>query len=181
MKTCLSLRFERALAPDEASSLAAEASDAGWELELRTSEQFRRSYALLRAVRETPSLDFAERYAGMQRYGEPLLALAIEPEASDALPPLATALGGPGGPQGIFSAEVHGAQLLLELSPRRASWRLVRAVIDVELGRFGSAVRHTTLLSPLSADMEAQIADGLQEPQLDRSRILEALIADADH
>jgi len=182
MKTYLSLRFERALAPAEESSLLAGAQDAGWEMQLCKSERFGRSYALLRAVRDAPSADFAQSYSGAQSYEEPLLALAIEPEAREALPSLVAALGGPGAPEGVVRAESRSGILLLEFSPRRTSWRLVRALFDVELRRFGSTVRRTTLLSPLSPEMEAQIAaDGLEEPQLDQSRVLEALIADVDH
>jgi hypothetical protein len=182
MNRYLSLRFGRTLAAAEASSLAAEARDAGWGLQLCSDAQFARSYALLHAVRDTASLEFAERYAGVVRYEEPMLALTIEPEAQAALPSLAAALGGPGAPEGILTAEIRGAQLLVEFVPARTSWRLVRAVIDVELERFGSRVRSTKLLSTLTPEMEVQIAaDGLQEPELTESRVLEALIADADH
>ena len=92
-----------------------------------------------------------------------------------------SALTGEGAPDGILCAEVLERDLLVEFLPARTSWRLVRALIDVELERYGSRVRRTTLLSPLAPRAETHIAaDGLQEPELDESRVLEALLGDAD-
>jgi hypothetical protein len=181
MKTDLSLRFERMLSAAEASSLAAHAHDAGWEPQIRRSERFARTYALFSAARESATDSFVSEYAGAEHFSEPLLALSIEPDAAEALPSLAAALKGQGAPEGIVTAEIVEHDLLIEFLPARTPWRLVRALIDVELGRYGSIVRRTTLLSPITPAMETRIAaDGLQEPELNDSRVLEALIADAD-
>jgi len=181
MKTYLSLRFGRMLSATEASSLAAHAHDAGWEPQIRRSERFARTYALLSGTRDAATDSFVSEYAGAERFADPLLALSIEPDAADGLPSLTAALKGHGGPEGILTAEIVEHELLIEFFPARTSWRLVRALIDVELGRYGSIVRRTTLLSPISPEMETQIAaDGLQEPELNESRVLEALMGDAD-
>jgi len=182
MQTYLSLRFNRMLSPAEASSLGADAREAGWQLELRSSEHVARTYALLTAKRADATDAFVNDYPGMNRYADPLLALSVEPDAVEGLQSLAAALTGKGAPEGVLSAEIVERDLLLEFFPARTSWRLVRAVIDVELGRYGSTVRRTTLLSPLVPEMETQIAaDGLQEPEVNESRVLEALLGDADH
>jgi len=181
MKSYLSLRFDRLLSPAEASSLANDARDGGWEFESGGSDRFARSYVLLSAERGEPSDEFLSRYSGVCRYEQPLLALSIEPEAVEALPFVASALNGSGGPEGVLDARIVDRELLIEFFPSAASWRLLRAVIDVELQRYGSSVRRTTLLSPLTAEMQVRIAaDGLREPDLDASRVLEALMADAD-
>ena len=181
MKTYLSLRFGRMLSATEASSLAAQAHDAGWEPQILRSERFARSYALLSAMRDAATDSFVSEYSGAEHFTEPLLALSIEPDAAASLISLAVALKGHGAPEGIATAEIVERELLIEFFPARTSWRLVRALIDVELARYGSTVRRTTLLSPIAPEMETQIAaDGLQEPELDESRVLEALIGDAD-
>ena len=181
MKTYLSLRFGRMLSETEASSLAAQAHDAGWEPQIRHSERFARTYALLSAASDGATDSFVSEYAGAEHFTEPLLALSIGPDAVDGLISLAAALKGQGAPEGIATAEVVERELLIEFFPTRASWRLVRALIDVELARYGSTVRQTTLLSPMTPEMETKIAaDGLQEPDLNESRVLEALIGDAD-
>ncbi|MBV9402947.1 MAG: hypothetical protein JO018_04370 [Candidatus Eremiobacteraeota bacterium] len=180
MKSYFTLRFERMLSPAEASALAADARTAGCELEVRSNERFARTYALVSSERDGAS-DFAARYEDAGRYADPLLALSIEPQATEALRPLAAALTGSGAPEGVLSAHIVEHALLIEFFPARTSWRFVRALIDVELARYGSTVRRTMLLSPLTADMEIQIAaDGLQEPELNESRVLEALLSDAD-
>ncbi len=182
MKTYLSLRFDRMLSPTDASSLAADARDAGWELQLRRSERFARSYALLTAVRDDAADEFLSAYGNTRRFAEPILALSIEPEVPEGLRSLVPALTGNGAPKGVLSAEVIERDLVIEFLPAQTSWRLVRALIDVELGRYGSTVHRTALLSPITSESEAQIAaDGLQEPELNESRVLEALLGDADH
>ncbi|MBV8727862.1 MAG: hypothetical protein JO233_08750 [Candidatus Eremiobacteraeota bacterium] len=181
MTTYLSLRFQRMLASAEASSLAAHAHDAGWDPQVKRSEGFARTYALLTALREDASDAFVSEYSGAVQYRDPLLALSIEPDAPEGLTSLAAALTGSGAPEGVVAAEIIERNLLIEFIPERTSWRLVRALIDVELRRYGSTVRRTTLLSPITPEMETRIAaDSLQEPELDQSRVLEALIGDAD-
>jgi len=59
------------------------------------------------------------------------------------------------------------------------AWRVVRALIDVELKRFGTAARKTTLLTPLTLQMQTQIAaDGLECPDVAPGRVLEKLLSD---
>jgi len=91
-----------------------------------------------------------------------IIALQIEPEAKDALPILAQALGGPGGPAGVTRAEVAGSALTLEFRPALTPWSTIRALLDTELARFGSTTRRTVLRSELSLELQTQIAaDGL--------------------
>jgi hypothetical protein len=110
-----------------------------------------------------------------------IIALQIEPEAKDALPVLAQALGGPGAPAGVTRAEILADALALEFHPATTPWSTIRALIDTELARFGSTTRRTLLRSSLSLEMETQLAaDGLQCAELGPDRILEKLIADVD-
>ena len=110
-----------------------------------------------------------------------IIALEIEPEAEDALPFLAQALGGPGGPAGVTRADVVRRVLFLEFRPSKTPWKTIRTLIDTELGRFGSTTRRTTLCSTLSLEMETQLAaEGLQCAEIAPDRVLEKLIADVD-
>jgi len=110
-----------------------------------------------------------------------IIALEIEPEAEDALPILAQALGGPGGPAGVTRAEVVRHALMLEFRPAQTPWPTIRTLIDAELSRFGSTTRRTTLRSTLSLEMETRLAAaGLQCDEIAPDRVLEKLIADVD-
>ncbi|GAC1360347.1 MAG: hypothetical protein NVSMB31_20510 [Vulcanimicrobiaceae bacterium] len=145
-----------------------------------SSSRFGTTYVLLQFSENADPLDLAARYPAAVTYACPIIALAIEPETRKALPNLREALCGPGAPVGAVRAEERGETLLLEFVPAQSSWKLIQRVIETELLRFGSATRTTTLLSPLSLDMEAQIvADCLQCPEILPERVLEALVADA--
>lgn len=174
-------RFDAGLPHKDRSAFSAAASAVGIRSEMRSSERFGSTYALLEVADAARAQELAATYPGATAFDPAIIALAIEPEAQDALPALLSALSGPGAPAGVRSAQSRGDAFILEFSPERTSWRTVKALIDAELSHFGSSARRTTLLSPLSLAMETQIAaDGLQCPDIEPSRVLEALLADAD-
>ena len=174
-------RFDTGLPQKECSAFSAVASAAGMRSEVCSNERFGSTYVLLEIGEAARAQELAAKYPGATAFDPAIIALAIEPEAQDALPALASALSGPGAPAGMCSAQRRGNAVLVEFSPERTAWRTVKSVIDAELMRFGSATRRTSLLSPLSLEMESQIAaDGLQCPGVEPSRVLEALLADVD-
>lgn len=145
------------------------------------SPHFAATYVLLQYPESADALELEARYAAAATYDSPVIALAIEPEAREALPALSEALGGSGAPAGVLRAEVRADALLLEFVCARGSWKLIQRLIETELVRFGSTTRTTTLLSPLTLELEAQIAsECLQCPEIAPDRVLEALTADAN-
>lgn len=109
-------------------------------------------------------------------YDAVIVALAIEPQPSDALPLLAEALGGAGAPAGISECATIGTRLIVEFRPDVTPAHLVTRIVDMELRRFGG-VRRTELLSPLPGDVIAAIAaQGLQAAEVASDRILEMLL-----
>jgi hypothetical protein len=113
---------------------------------------------------------------GGRWYGEAIIALAIEPAPTDALPHLLRALTGPGAPGGVLDAAVEGDSLLVDLKSSPAPRNVALRIIDVELRRFNGH-RKTQLLTPLTPEIAAAIAaDGLQAPEIASDRILESLL-----
>lgn len=174
-------RFDSTLSANEQAAFESAARSAGLHAHAVSSSRLGASYILLNFPEGADPLEFAARYPSAVTYDSPIIALAIEPQAREALPNLREALGGPGAPAGVVRAEEQGEMLVLEFAPERSSWKLIQRVIEAELLRFGSATRATNLLSPLSLEMEAQIAsDCLQCPELLPDRVLEALIHHVD-
>ena len=171
------VRFDHALSKAEVAALEDRARSAGITARAQSNPRLACTYVLL----ESPSGEFdviAQCDGGIALQGA-IIALAIEPEAADALPYLLQALAGPGGARDA-TARISGAALVLEFDPASTSWQVLRALIDAELRRFGPAVKRTALLSPLSAAMEAAVAaEGLTAPEIEPSRILEVLVARA--
>lgn len=109
---------------------------------------------------------------------EPIV-LAVFPSAPQALPALERALVGPGGPDGVLGVRRSDSSIVVEWDPARSAVRLVMAVIDAELRRFGAS-RRTELLAPLSEALLARIAAAeLQTPEIAPDRILETLLEKA--
>lgn len=172
-------RFDSALSPGGRAALVAAAKSAGISCVARADERFGATYVLAAVPDPESGQEFAAQHSASATYEPPIIALAIEPQSADALPPLFEALGGAGAPAGIVGCERREDAVILEFTPAVTPWRLVRSLIDLELQRFASA-RKTTLLSPLTLQMQTQIAaDGLDCPEIAPGRVLEALI-DAD-
>lgn len=172
-------RLDSALSPDGRAELVAAAKARGMSCIARADERFGATYVLAAVPDAQMGQEFAAQHSASATYEPPIIALAIEPQSPDALPALFEALGGEGAPAGIVGCERREDAVILEFTPSVTPWRLVRSLIDVELQRFASA-RATVLLSPLTLQMQTQIAgDGLDCPQLAPDRVLEALI-DAD-
>ena len=135
-----------------------------------------RTYALVEGPAGVDPAEVAQRLPQARWYDTAILALAIEPLCADALPYLERALGGPGRPAGVQGAFTAGKALIVEFRPDVTPPRLVRSMIDVELGRFGGGMR-IRLLAPLPAAVMAAIAaDGLQACEIAPDRILESLL-----
>jgi len=151
----------------------------GIKLSLRGSQAPSRTYAL---VEGPPGLDPAEidwSTCGARAFDEPVIALAIEPAPTDALPFLQSALSGEGAPAGVLGCEIAGKRIVVEFAPSVTPAPLVMRLIDVELARFAGN-RKVELLSPLSLETYTQIAaQGLSCEEIVPQRVLEALIGGA--
>lgn len=160
--------------PDEdvRSSLGDFARSNGASVSWHDDAAFDRSYALI----EGASAGSLATQAGATVFETPVIALAIRPNVPEALPAIADALGGPGRPAGVVSAEMLGGAVVVEWNLDRSPADTILALIDVELARFGAA-RVNELLTPLPLAWWTAIANaGLQAPEIAPDRVLEALI-----
>lgn len=141
----------------------------------RTSETAKRTYGLVELpdARDGSAISTA---FGETTYDRPVIALALYPAVTEALPALREALGGPGRPAGVLATHSTVAGEIIEWDPTVTDVRVLMGIIDVELRRFASG--HTAeLLSPLPPTLVASIAaGGLHAPQVEPARILEMRI-----
>jgi hypothetical protein len=141
----------------------------------RTSEAAGRSYALLELPDRQGVGAIRASFDGTM-YEGPVIALALFPTTPEALPSLLEALGGAGRPSGILTCGPCPGGVVVEWNPSVTEPRVIMGVVDVELRRFGGG-RTAELLSPLPPALTAGIAaNGLQTPQIEPKRILEARI-----
>jgi hypothetical protein len=145
---------------------------AGGTAAWRSSERASRTYALL----ELPDgYDHAAVRAGCEGviYDKAVIALALFPALSEALPFVLEALGGAGRPAGILACRPCPGGAVVEWDPDITQAAVVLGIADVELRRFTSA-RVAELLSPLPPALVAKLAaSGLQAPEIEPKRILE--------
>jgi hypothetical protein len=148
---------------------------AGGSVAWRTSATAGRSYALLELPDGFDATEIAAPPGGIL-YDRPVIALAVSPALSEALPPLIEALSGPGSPAGVLACRPFAGGAVVEWDPALTHARVIIGLIDVELARFACG-RRMQLLSPLPAEVLASIAaDGLETPQIAPQRILELRI-----
>ncbi len=118
-------------------------------------------------------------FAPVRLYETAIIALAVSPTVSPALPSLHAALGGGGAPAAVLESRLFRDTLLLEWNPDVASPVLLVGLIDVELRRFASG-RTIQLLSPLPPYLLTRMAaDGLGAPEIEPKRVLDLLVDDA--
>lgn len=172
-------KVEEVLEVSQRDAVDAALRACGGSARWRVSARAGRSYALLGLPDECSNVAVAAAAAagGATAYDAPVIALAVFPTVAEALPPLGTALGGPGGPAGVRSCEPcpnGGAVVEWDLETTPAA--VVLGLIDVELARF-AAGRTIELLTPLPPAWTARIAaDGLRTPEISSARILETLL-----
>jgi hypothetical protein len=148
----------------------------GMRVEFSDPNDLARTYVLVEGPQSVDPAELESPAIEGRWYSEAIIALAIEPEPSDALPPLAKALGGAGAPAGVIGCETSGASLIVEVLPSVTQPRLVLDIADVELRRF-SGRRRVRLLGPVPRATLASIAAaGLQAPEIGEDRILESLL-----
>jgi len=173
--------FDAVLSDDEQARLNALARSHAATAAIRVNPRFGCTYATVEATEEGAFEAITSAYPGARGFSSEIIALAIEPEAREALPLLESALRGPGAPVGVAAVRRFDEAIRIEFNARRTSLDVLSALIDVELRRFGSPVRRTTVLSDLPLDVQAFVAaSGLQAPEIDRTRILESLVERAD-
>lgn len=145
----------------------------GFRVSWQHNAAYERSYALL----ESRSANIGDHVLhGATRFDSAIIALALRPNVAEALPLLADALGGPGRPAGVAGCERVGDAVVVEWNLDRTPARMIRALVDVELARFGAGCVND-LLSPLPLAWWTAIArDGLHAPEIAPNRVLEALI-----
>lgn len=131
--------------------------------------------------------DWPDRDAVLQHFPDAslydcaIIALAIEPQAPDALPFLQNAIGGAGRPGGVLDCRRIDSAILIDFRPEVTSPHLLFSLIDIELARFGAAGRATTLLTPLPLELATRVAaEGLHAVELTAERILEVLLSAPD-
>lgn len=153
---------------------AAALSQAG--VHVRWGERTTRLYGLvLGSAAEDPD-GVRQRLPAVRWYDEAIIALAIEPSPSDALPQLAAAIGGAGAPAGMLDCAIERQTLFVEMRPSITHPRLILDLVDAELRRFGGT-RRIRSLAPLPPDAVARIAaQGLQAPDIGEDRVLEVLL-----
>jgi hypothetical protein len=141
----------------------------------RASEAAQRTYVLLELPDGYDRAAVAGAWAGVA-YDKAIIALALFPAISEALPPLLEALGGPGRPAGVLACLPCPAGVVVEWDPGLTQARVVLGIADVELRRFASP-RVTEVLAPLPPTVVALLAaNGLCTPQIEPQRILELRI-----
>lgn len=176
MASFQTLRFDGVL--DEATKTLLERASRGAGASLRAcaSHRFERSYATIESESPVDADVLLRDIPAATLYDGAIIAIAIEPTPTDALPLLAEALGGAGRPSGVRTAERVGDALVVEFLAQRSPARFVLDIVDVELRRF-HGYRRVELLTPAPAEWLARAAaEGLGAPEIDTSRILEALL-----
>lgn len=138
----------------------------------RTSAAARRSYALL-AMPDRYDAAAIRAIAAGRLYDKPIIALAVFPALTEALPLLSESLVGAGRPAGVLECAPIPGGVVVEWDPSLTDAAVVLALVDVELARWQSA-RTVELLSPLPRPLVAKVAaSGLRAPQIVPERILE--------
>lgn len=169
------LSIEGVLDPKRRAEIDDAVRRAGGTALWRASEPARRTYALL----ELPDGydDDAIRAASTGiAYDKAVIALALFPAASEALPPLLEAFGGPGRPAGVLACRPCPGGVVVEWDLDLTPAAVILGIADVELQRFASS-RVAELLSPLPPSVVAELAArGLRAPQIVPQRILELRI-----
>lgn len=136
--------------------------------------RYDRSYALVEGASDREGLVLSTESATV--FDTPVIALAIRPNAAEALPALHDLLAGPGRPSGVLGAEAAPDAVLVEWNLDVTPAQVLLALVDIELARCGAS-RVTELLTPLPLAWWTAIArDGLQAPEIAPDRVLEALI-----
>lgn len=155
--------------------VAAELPD-GASVKFGARERWNRTYALVEGNAALEPDEAAAAIANARWYDEAIIALAIEPTPADALPAIANALSGPGGPSGVLECTAVEGAAIVEFLPSRILPSLILNVADVELRRF-HGYRTVRLLNPLPVELTAKIAaEGLQAAEITPDRILETLL-----
>ncbi len=174
----LTLRADGDLDERQRAAVEEIVARAGGSALWRINATMRRAYALL----ELPDARIRDDVRGVWRgtaYDGPIIALAVFPAALQALQPVLESLGGRGRPSGVVGADRCDGAAVIEWDPEMTDSRVVTALVDLELRRFGSS-RTAELLTPLPPALAAKVAaDGLHAPQISPERILEARIDSA--
>jgi hypothetical protein len=171
----LTLSFDKDVDGEQRAAIEAAVFALGGSVVWRTRESAGRSYALLQ-LPENVNADAIRALPGATVYDGSIIALAVFPEVTEALPKLLDALGGPGRPAGILACRPCPGGLVLEWDPARTRALVVLGLVDVELQRFHSG-RVSDVLSPLSPELAANLAaEGLAAPEIEPKRILELRI-----
>lgn len=158
-------RTVRVAAEDDVVAISEAVRSLGGVVTFHPDAHFERRYGTLKG-------DIGHTHAVL--YDTEIIAVAVTPSTSEALPLLESAFVGPGRPSGIVGAERVGDTIIIEWEPQRTTADVVFALIDIELGRF-RASRRTCVLTPLSVELVAKIAgEALRAPGISATHVLEA-------
>ena len=141
----------------------------------RSSERANRTYALFELPDGYDHAAIRTVSEGVV-YDKAVIALALFPAVSEALPFVLEALGGTGRPAGVLACRPCAGGAVVEWDPDVTLAAVVLGVADAELRRFASG-RVAELLSPLPPSVAAKVAaSGLRAPQIDARQVLELRI-----
>jgi hypothetical protein len=156
-------------------AMGAAAKSRGGSIEWSVHPRFGRAYALVNG-------EHAECFDAMRDecravvFETPVIALAVFPSVSEALPSIIEALTGPGRPGGVIACDRLSRGVVIEWDLDRTAASVVLGLIDTELDRF-HAGRVNELLSPLPLEWWTRIAaEGLRAPEIAPDRVIEALL-----
>lgn len=171
----LTLSFDRDVDGEQRAAIEAAVLALGGAAIWRTRKSAERSYALLEFP-EPSGANAIGPFPSATVYDGSIIAMAVFPEVTEALPKLLDALAGPGRPSGILACRPCPGGVVVEWDPARTRASVVLALVDVELQRFGSG-RVSEVLAPLSPEVAAKLAaEGLAAPEIEPKRILELRI-----
>lgn len=171
----LTLSFDKDVDGEQRAAIEAAVLALGGSAIWRPRKSAGRSYALLE-LPEGSSAGAVRALPGATVYDGSIIAMAVFPEVTEALPKLLEALGGPGRPAGILASRPCPGGVVVEWDPARTRAAVVLALVDVELQRFASG-RVCEVLAPLSPQVAATLAaEGLAAPEIEPKRILELRI-----
>jgi hypothetical protein len=171
----LTLSFDKDVDGERRAAIDSAVRAVGGSAVWRAREPAGRSYALLELPDGT-NADAVRAASGATVYDGAIIALAVFPVVTEALPKLLDALGGPGRPAGVLACRPCQGGVIVEWDPSRTGASLVLGLVDVELQRFGGG-RVSEVLSPLPPNLAAKLAaEGLAAPEIEPNRILELRI-----
>jgi hypothetical protein len=171
-KTSATLRFSPSPDASEIEAVRSLVAEHAGSVTWVESTKYERTYGLVEDV-DAACMDALRLRSRAAVFDRPIIALAVVPNAPEALPALLDALGGRARPSGVIGCERCAGGLVVEWDLDETGIDVVMNLIDVETARFRAA-RVNALLTPLPLRWWTRIAaEGLRAPEISPDRVLE--------